>query len=109
MAIKKAETEKLFNQIIYTKKLNRPKPSVIPFKEMIKKLKTDPNQAYYIGDNPLIDFKGAKKAGLITIRIMKGELLKFSSNEFIDYEINSLKEIIEVNTFDIIKKIDPQL
>jgi len=85
-----------FDIIVFTKELNNPKPSEIPFQEVINKLEVSPQKSFYVGDNPLIDFEGAKKVGLKTIRILIGEFKGLPRNEYIDYEINNLKELLNI-------------
>ena len=86
----------LFDAIVYTKALEVSKSSTIPFSEVLTQLNADPEESYYVGDNPLIDFKGAKEAGLRTIRLLRGEFRNRPKNEHIDMEINGLEEIVEV-------------
>ena len=55
-----------------------------------------PQNSFYVGDNPLLDFKGAKKIGMKTIRILKGEFRNMSKNKYIDYEIKEIKEVLNI-------------
>jgi len=85
-----------FDAIVFTKRFNNPKPSEIPFREAINKLKAIPQNSFYVGDNPLIDFEGAKKVGTKTVRLLKGEFRDMPKNRYIDYEVNGIKELLEV-------------
>lgn len=85
-----------FDVIVFTKGLGNPKPSEIPFQEAINELKINPQKSFYVGDNPLIDFEGAKKIGMNTIRLLKGEFRNMPKNEYVDYEIEELKELFAV-------------
>jgi putative hydrolase of the HAD superfamily len=85
-----------FDVTIFTKEFNSPKPSIIPFKIAIEKSGLSPESCVYIGDNPLTDFEGAKKAGMKTIRLLKGEFKNLSTTSDIDYEIASLKNTINL-------------
>jgi len=87
--------ERFFDIIVFTKELNNPKPSEIPFQEVINKLEVSPQKSFYVGDNPLIDFEGAKKVGMKTVRLLKGEFKNIPKNKFIDYEIKEFKELLE--------------
>lgn len=89
-----------FGVIVFTKELYNPKPSEIPFQEVINKLKITPQQSFYVGDNPLIDFEGAKKVGMKTVRVLRGEFKNIPRNEHIDYEIEEFKELLEVVNHD---------
>ena len=85
-----------FDIIICTYELNSPKPSEVPFKEALHRLKIKPKKIYYVGDNPLVDFKGAKKNGYFTIRLKKGEFIQLPNNEFIDIQINRIKDLLKL-------------
>jgi putative hydrolase of the HAD superfamily len=85
-----------FDVIVFTKELNNAKPSEIPFQEAINKLKINPQKSFYIGDNPLVDFEGAKKIGVNTIRLLKGEFSEIPKNRHIDYEINEINELLNM-------------
>ncbi len=88
--------ERFFDEIIFTKELGAPKPSVVPFQEMVNRLKIDPCRSFYVGDNPLIDFQGAKKTGMKTVRLLSGEFKKNTINEYIDCEIDEFKEVLRI-------------
>jgi putative hydrolase of the HAD superfamily len=88
--------EGFFDAIVFTKELDNPKPSEIPFQEAISELKTTPQKLFYVGDNPLIDFEGAKKVGMKTVRVLKGEFKNIPKNGYIDYEVKGIKELLEV-------------
>lgn len=86
----------LFDEIILTKELGSLKPSVVPFQEMINRLGVTPQESLYVGDNPLLDFEGAKKAGMKTVRLLKGEFKDMLKNEYIDYEIREFKDLLSL-------------
>jgi putative hydrolase of the HAD superfamily len=94
--IKLLGLEGFFDAIVFTKELDNPKPSEIPFQEAINKLEVNPHQSFYVGDNPLIDFEGAKKMGMKTVRVLKGEFRDVPKNRYTDYEINELKELLNM-------------
>jgi putative hydrolase of the HAD superfamily len=85
-----------FDCVIYTDLLKRPKPSPVSFQYILKELATSPSSTVYLGDNPLIDFKGSKAIGMKTIRLMKGEFGYLPSDEDVDIEILEFSELIEV-------------
>ena len=76
------------------------KPSINSYQNIILLNNLNPVKSFYVGDNPKKDFKGAKKVGLKTIRVIQGKNRKIKKNKYIDYEIKGLKNI---NT--ILKKI----
>jgi len=93
--IKNLGLEKFFEVIIFTKK-SKPKPSKIPFLAALKKMKIKAKNAFYAADNPLIDFEGAKKAGMKTMRLKRGEFVKVPKNKYIDFEIKELRGLLKI-------------
>jgi len=87
--------EEYFDAIIYAREAE-PKPSSLPFRVALSQLKVPPADTFYVADNPLLDFKGAKEAGIHTIRILRGEFAKLAGNEHIDFEIAKLGELLEM-------------
>lgn len=88
--------------IIITDTLGREyrKPSEKPFKIVLSKLGVKAIEAVYVGDNPLKDFVPAKKLGLLTIRVRRGDG-EYDSIESDDehearYTIPSLSLLTEV-------------
>lgn len=88
--------DKLFDVVIFTSELQHPKPSEIPFVKMLNILKINPESSYYVGDNPYIDFKGAKKVGLKTIRLRKGEFINHPSRNDVDHEIIKIADLMGI-------------
>jgi putative hydrolase of the HAD superfamily len=91
--IRLLDISRFFDVIILTKELGQSKLTEDPFRKALHELGTIPECSLYVGDNPHLDFKGAKHIGLKTVRLMKGEFKNMSKNEYIDYEINELKEL----------------
>lgn len=85
-----------FDEVIFTKEFGTSKPSSAPFREMADRLKADPRRSFYVGDNPLIDFQGAKEAGMRTFRLLQGEFGKMETNKYIDCEIDELKKLLRI-------------
>lgn len=88
--------EGLFDAMVFTKELNSPKPSEEPFREIVDRLKITPQRSFYVGDNPLVDFEGAKKTGMKTIRLLKGEFKNMPKNGYINYEVRNLKKLLNL-------------
>ena len=86
----------LFDVIVYAQEIAS-KPSALSYLDAVKKLGAEPANIIYIGDNPLLDFKGAKEAGLKTVRILRGEFKNVPRNEYIDFEIEKLDELIKIS------------
>jgi putative hydrolase of the HAD superfamily len=90
--IEKLQLVPFFDIIVYAKELES-KPSPAPFLAVLEKLGVKGVDSFYIGDNPLIDFQGAKEVGLTTVRVLRGEFMKVPPNEYIDFEIESLDKL----------------
>jgi len=92
-----------FDAVVFSDQLGRDawKPSTKPFKEIVKRLRLLPKECIYVADNPLKDFVGAKKIGMITVRIIRDDGIYFSSqppsSEHVpDYTINNLTELLTI-------------
>jgi putative hydrolase of the HAD superfamily len=77
------------------------KPSLKPFDRILRMLSIAGGEAAYIGDNPQKDFRGAREAGLRTVRIRREEGLHAgeepaAAEDAPDREISTLKELIAV-------------
>ena len=74
------------------------KPDKRVYELCLEKLEVAPENAVYIGDNPLKDFVGAKKLGMKTVQICRDKGMFMQENapstEFeADYKVNSLIEL----------------
>jgi FMN phosphatase YigB (HAD superfamily) len=72
--IKALKLEHFFDAIVLSDELGGPefwKPCALPFEKILKLLELKPEDAVYIGDNPVKDFAGARKLGMKTIRIRR--------------------------------------
>ena len=87
---------KYFDKIICSGDLDSDKSSTKPFK-LAKSCCDEGVNFYYVGDNPVIDFKSAKEEGFTTIRILRGEYGKENvGQEWIDHSIETLTEVAEI-------------
>ena len=61
----------LVDAIVYSDEWGREawKPSMVPFREMEKKLQVSPEFCLYVGDNPEKDFIGARNSGWKSLRL----------------------------------------
>lgn len=88
--------EKYFDEIVYARELGKEneKPNPEAYLTIIKKLGAKPEQTICIGDNPYTDFRGAKKLGIQTVRLVQGEFknVKLSEEYEADKNVRSLKE-----------------
>ena len=89
----------IFQEIVYAQIYGtEEKPGVLPYKHALRGLSIEPMEAIYVGDNPYLDFIGARKLGIITVRLLKGEFAAVTLSEEYeaDYTINQLNELFEV-------------
>jgi putative hydrolase of the HAD superfamily len=70
------------------------KPDKFSYIYTAEELGVSTEECVYVGDNPLTDFEGAKKVGMETIRIRRGEFAELNyGSEFVDHEITTTSEI----------------
>ncbi|MEM3422284.1 MAG: TIGR02253 family HAD-type hydrolase [Candidatus Bilamarchaeaceae archaeon] len=62
------------------------------YKEIIKKIKAKPEECLMVGDKEEKDIVPAKKAGMLTFRIMRGNIEKTAA----DFSGKDLKKILEI-------------
>jgi len=93
--IKALGLESFFDVVTFAKEI-APKPSPTPYLTALASIGIEATDAFFVGDNPLLDFEGAKVAGMKTIRILRGEFSKIPRNEFIDFEIEKANELLGI-------------
>lgn len=90
----------LFDGVVFSDELGRDhwKPSSRPFEAICHRLGVQTHEAVYVGENSLKDFLGARRAGMLTIRVL--EPAGFYTHESppstehaADLEIGSLAEL----------------
>jgi putative hydrolase of the HAD superfamily len=72
------------------------KPDARPYRKAIAELRCRPEQAIFIGDNPVKDFIRARSLGLHTVRVLTGEYAKMdypSREHAADYQISSVARL----------------
>jgi len=94
--IKALKIGHFFDEIVFAKRIGNQKPSPVPYQMMMDMLDVTSENSFYVGDNPLIDFEGAKEVGIKTIRLIKGEFNRIPSDEYVDCEIDEIEELPEV-------------
>jgi len=92
-----------FDCIIFSDEygIEKQKPDPLPYQKAMEKLEASTNETVYIGDNPYKDFITARKLGIFTIRIMRGQYknIKLGKEYESDCQIQNLEDI-----FNIIKR-----
>jgi len=89
-----------FDCIIFSDEygIEKQKPNPFPYQKALKELKASARETIYVGDNPYKDFVSAKRLGIHTIRIMRGQYKNVTLNkEFeAEYQIINLGELIDI-------------
>ena len=70
------------------------KPSPLPFRKALKKMKLKPEEVVFVGDNLRRDIAGAKKVGMKTVLAKYGQFSKSKGKA--DWEIEEIKELVSV-------------
>lgn len=78
--------------------INKQKPDSFPYEKALKDLATKPQESIYIGDNPHKDFITARKLGMHTIRIMRGQHRRVAlGKEYeADFQMKKLDDILVI-------------
>lgn len=94
-----------FNVVITTNCYGRTKqkPSPFPYLKAISRLGVSPDETVYVGDNPYKDFIGARKTGMLTTRLLRGQYVKVRlCKEFeADNMINDLNELLVLHSIKV--------
>ena len=93
--IQNLELHRYVDVIIYTKDIE-PKPSIRPFIVALNMIESNAVDAIYVADNPYLDFEGSKKAGIQTVRVIRGEFKQIPNNNNIDFIIKNLNELYHI-------------
>ncbi len=87
----------IFDKIFFTAKLppSKRKPSPFCFTIVADVFKINTNEIVYVADNPFLDFIGAKKAGVFTLRVLTGEFKDLVVPSYYDahYRIENISVI----------------
>lgn len=80
--------------------IEKQKPNPFPYQKAMKKLEVSARETIYVGDNPYKDFINAKKIGIFTIRIIRGQYknIKLRKEYEPDCKIKNLNEIFYILT-----------
>jgi putative hydrolase of the HAD superfamily len=99
--------EDIFDCMIFSDEygVDKRKPSPFPYEISLEKLAVRPEESLYVGDNPRKDFVTAKKIGIHTVRIMRGQHknVLLDENHEAHFKIKVLGEL-----FNILKAVDKE-
>ena len=87
--------EKFFDFVITPEDTHSIKPSGLPFKMAIKKLKLNPEEIIVVGDWPNRDILPAKKLGMKTVLAKYGKWHQYKKVHT-DYEIDDISELLKI-------------
>lgn len=85
-----------FETVVLTDEVGEAKPSSLPFEEAARRLERNPDRCVYVGDNPRVDFTGAKNTGMATIRLRRGEFQSLSAGPDVDATAKTVGEIYDI-------------
>lgn len=96
--VKALGLEPYFDLIIYTDKFGANKSDHKIIKKVLQRFKLSASEVICVGDDPAVDFIGAKKLGCRTIRLRQGRLKNFTlnGNYEADLEVMSFKDLINL-------------
>jgi len=98
--IEALKLKRFFKCIVISDKygVKRRKPHHFPFKKALKILNVHADETIYVGDNPYKDFVNAKRIGMHTVRIMRGQYKNININKEHDshFRIDNLNELFGV-------------
>ena len=89
-----------FDLIVYTKQLTLNKPDPRIFQYALREAKLSATQTAYVGDHPVKDIIGARRAGLYAVRLLSGEFRDLPDDERFPphhriKDIKCLKKLVE--------------
>ena len=80
-SLRKTKINAFFNAVVISEENGWRKPSSHIFQDALNRLQVQADEAVYIGDSPLEDIKGAKRAGLKTV--------------FVPSQFNTLQDLLD--------------
>ena len=86
-----------FDAVVTWEDVGRQKPSRLPFRAALKKLKAKPEECLMVGDRPSRDIKGARELGMKTCFAKYGYVGKpFKTKVKADFEISEIGGLVKV-------------
>jgi len=88
--------EKCFDLVVAFEDTGEQKPSHLPFKTALRKLRVKPENVMMIGDSISRDVLGAKKLGMIAVLAKYGQIFKETKKGKPDFEISRIDDILAI-------------
>lgn len=88
-----------FDAVVTFSDTHKRKPHELPFKAVLRKLRLQPQEILFVGDQPQRDVKGAKIIGMKTALAMYGmqpDFKKYLKDNKPDYILNSINDILKI-------------
>jgi putative hydrolase of the HAD superfamily len=82
-----------FETVVLTAEVGEAKPSPRPFEVAARRLDLPAECCLYVGDNPWVDFTGARAVGMATIRLRRGEFRSLSVDSGVDATAETVEDI----------------
>lgn len=75
------------------------KPSLVPYRELMRQIPAPISRFVYVGDNPLKDFQGARSLGWLTVRMRRPATehcrKEVDAKLAADFEVSSMRELMQ--------------
>ena len=78
--------QEYFDIIEYSEQ--KPKPNPDSYMNCLKKFNKSPENTIFVGNDPVTDFVGARKLGIVTVRILQGLKKNVIAEEGFDADFN---------------------
>lgn len=93
--IDKLDFKKYMKTIIISEEVNISKPDPKVFQLALSKIDSNKKSTLFVGDNPLIDIKGANDSGLVSVWLSHGQ--SWDTKQYIPrYIINNISELMNI-------------
>lgn len=82
-----------FDSMVFSSDVNMWKPNPAPFQHVLEELGVEASAAVFIGDDPVADVRGGRRAGMYTIHLVSSNRFASPDGVFPDATIYSLQEL----------------
>jgi putative hydrolase of the HAD superfamily len=92
----------LFDCVVISETAGVSKPDPRIFQTAISLLDSDPSETAFVGDRPDLDIKGARQAGMYTVRVLQGRAARLRAadvSEEADLNVDSIEHLREYLTW----------
>jgi HAD superfamily hydrolase (TIGR01509 family) len=86
--------DKVVDEVVYAQDVGYLKPDPRLYEEVLERFGHKASESMVVGDNPIMDFPGAKALGIMTCRVVRGDFADVP-DICCDIRLDSLKEVRE--------------